>query len=271
MKQAGIIHRNNVTVQGSGPQTLLLAHGFGCDQTTWRFLIPLLEAEYTLVMFDYVGSGKSDLSAFDSAHYQTLEGYARDVIEICEALELRDVILVGHSVSATIALLASQARPELFRCLVMLSPSPCFLNRPPDYFGGFEHQDLQDLIDLMDKNYMGWASMLAPLVMGTEASDLMIEEQATLFCATDPTAAKVFANATFFADYRHILPEAAHPALILQSRIDALADVEVGRYTHARMPDSRLSIIDAEGHSLHMTHPLAVKQALTDFLSEHNG
>jgi len=258
--------RNNVNMIGSGPQTLMLAHGFGCDQNMWKYLTPALRQKYTLVLFDYVGSGRSQLADFSERRYGSLEGYALDVVEICEAFDLREVHLIGHSVSCTIGLLAAIARPEYFASLVMICPSPCFLNVPPDYHGGFEQADLEELIDLMDRNYMGWASYLAPLAMGTESSELLVGELSDSFCSTDPVVAKSFARATFFSDYRHLLPEATHPTLILQSQVDSLANEDVGRYIHAHMPDSTLRILPSEGHCIHMTHPDMVREQLTSWL-----
>lgn len=266
MNRADILRRNNVRVLGDGPHTLILAHGFGCDQTMWQYLIPHLSDDFTLVLFDYVGSGRSDLSAFSEGRYASLEGYARDIVEMCHALDVREAVLIGHSVSSMIGLLASQSAPGLFQGLVMLSPSPCFLNLPPDYFGGFEREDLEDLVNLMDKNYLGWANFLAPLVLGAQGSDEMLEELSSSFCSTDAMAAKVFARATFFSDYRHILLPTPHRVLIMQSRVDSLAAPAVGRYVHEQMPGSEFSMVDAEGHCLHMTHPLAVTAAIRQFL-----
>jgi len=262
-----IAQRNNVSIIGQGSQTLMLAHGFGCDQTMWRFLLPLLLPDYRIVLFDYVGSGKSSLSAFNRQRYATLEGYAEDVLDICRALDLPPVTFVGHSVSGMIGLLAASAAPELFERHILICPSPCFLNHPPVYSGGFELEDLQELIDLMDKNYIGWANYLAPLVVGGSGDSALIGELSGSFCSTDPLVAKTFARATFFSDYRHILPATSQPSLILQSRHDSLAGVTVGEYMHRAMPGSRLEIMEAEGHCLHMTHPHAVSRAIQAFMN----
>ncbi len=250
-----ICTRNNVQVLGSGEQTIMLAHGFGCDQRMWRFLSKNLVNDYKLVLFDYVGSGKSDLSQFDKARYSTLDGYAGDIIEICESLALYEVIFIGHSVSSMIGVLASLEKPKLFKQLIMVCPSPCFLNDPPDYMGGFEPEDLEELIKLMDKNYIGWANYLAPLVMGTQNDANLIDELTESFCTTDPSTAKTFAKATFFSDYRQQLQKVRHPTLILQSAEDSLASVDIGKYMHKSIPSSDLEIFQAKGHCLHMTHP----------------
>ena len=250
-----IIARNNIVVMGSGSKTLMLGHGFGCDQNVWQYLIPGLVDRYRLILFDYVGAGQSDLAAFSLSRYSSLEGYARDIGEICKALELQDVHFVGHSVSGTIGLLAAQADPARFASHVMVCPSPCFLNVPPDYRGGFEKADLEELIGLMDRNYIGWANYLSPLVMGYENSDKLIGQLADSFCSTDPVVAKSFARATFFSDYRHLLPQNRQPALLLQNGVDSLDSVEVGKYMEAQMPHSELRIRLTQGHCIHLTHP----------------
>lgn len=261
-----VMIRNNVKVVGSGDKTLMLAHGFGCDQNMWQYLAPLLKEHYTLVLFDYVGSGQSQLSAFSESRYSTLEGYALDVRDICEALDLKEVHFVGHSVSGSIGLLASIASPEYFASQIMICPSPCFLNMPPDYHGGFEQTDLEELIDLMDRNYIGWANYLAPLVVGGDSSTVLIDELSSSFCSTDPVLAKVFAKATFLSDYRHLLPQAQHAALVLQSQDDTLANPKVGRYIHAHMPQSKLRMMASEGHCIHMTHPELVSREVMVWL-----
>lgn len=265
-----ILYRNNVTVVGEGTQPLVLAHGFGCDQRMWRFLVPLLRDHYRLVLFDYVGSGRSDYSAFSLKRYETLDGYAQDVLELCQAMDLHDAAFVGHSVSGTIGLLASLKEPERFSRLIMVNPSPCFLNRPPSYFGGFEEEDFNDLLDLMEKNHIGWAKYLAPLVLGSQAPDQMLDELVDSFCSADPVIGKTFARATFFSDYRHLLSRACHPALLMQSTVDNLASLAVGEYMHQHMPDSQLYTIEGEGHCLHMTHPEAVSISIRSFLSAGN-
>lgn len=262
MDGENIADRNNVQVLGEGSKTVLLAHGFGCDQKMWRAVVPGLATDYRLVLFDYMGWGGSRRSAFDVERYSSLDGYARDIIEIVEALDLRDVTIVGHSVSAMTGLLASLACPERFERHVMVCPSPCFLNKPPDYQGGFEPEDLDQLLDLMDKNFGGWAHYLAPLVLGESAGPDLIRELEKSFCSTDPSIAKAFARATFLSDLRDRLPLARHPSLLLQSRDDSLASVEVGRYMQQHMPDSELEIVEADGHCLHMTRPDTVVAAI---------
>lgn len=267
MTKDEVLRRNNVNVVGAGEHTLVLAHGFGCDQNMWRFMIPSLSKDFRLVLFDYVGSGRSDISEFDSEKYSVLAGYAEDVLDVCCALELKNATFVGHSVSSMIGLIAATVTPERFSSLVMVCPSPCFLNFPPNYYGGFEKEDLEELIGLMDKNYIGWAQYLAPLVMGTENSGEMVKELTGSFCSTDPMTAKAFAKATFFSDMRDQLSHVQHPTLILQSSDDALAAPSVGDHLHREIAHSKLKLIKAKGHCLHMTHPHNVSSAVMDFVS----
>lgn len=266
MNEAEVIKRNNIKRLGKGEHTLVLAHGFGCSQSMWHYLIPYLSDHYQIILFDYVGSGASDFSFFSKDRYSDLEGYADDIVELCEALSLKDVSLIGHSVSGTIGLLAAQKIPDRISSMIMVCPSPCFLNVPPHYFGGFEVSDLEELVNLMDKNYIGWANHLAPLVMGLDADPVLLDELSHSFCSTDPVMAKVFAKATFFSDYRHRLPDNQHPTLLLQSQNDSLASVSIGEYMRSVMPLSELRVIEAKGHCLHMTHPEAVFKAINSFL-----
>lgn len=261
-----IIGRNNVTQLGEGNRTLVLAHGFGCDQNMWRFMVPELQRDFRLVLFDYVGFGQSQADAFDPKRYGRLDGYARDLVEVCDALQLDEVTLVGHSVSAMIGLIAGIEHPSLFEHQIMVCPSPCFLNKPPEYRGGFEKEDLEEMLDLMDKNYIGWAQHLAPLVAGSDAADVIVDELSESFCSTDPLIAKTFANATFFSDCRELLPQARQPALLLQSAQDSLAEVGVGEYMHRHMPHSILKVIPGHGHCLHMTHPRQVADEIRHYL-----
>jgi sigma-B regulation protein RsbQ len=259
--------RNNVTVLGSGRRTLLMAHGFGCDQNMWRYLTPHFQHDHRIVLFDYAGCGKSDVIHFDTGKYSTLDGYAQDLLDVCDALNLHDVHLITHSVSTMIGLIAALRAPDRFASMAMVCPSPSFLNLPPDYLGGFDRADLQELLTMMDQNYIGWAQYLSPVVMGTNNGAAFTAELSGSFCSTDPLIAKTFARATFLSDLRHLLPHARHPALILQSARDALAAPSVGQYVHANMPASQLHLVEAEGHCLHMTHPATVAALIRSFLA----
>ncbi|CDN42343.1 alpha/beta fold hydrolase [Paenibacillus sp. P22] len=247
--------RNNVQVTGSGTQHLIFAHGFGCGQNMWRFVAPAFEEQYKVVLFDFVGSGKSDIRAYNPVRYGNLDGYAQDVLDICEALETRDAILVGHSVGAMIGILASIRRPEYFERLILIGPSARYINDLPDYIGGFEREDLLALLDMMDKNDQGWASYLAPVIMGNPGRPQLSAELERSFCATDPKVARRFAEATFLSDYRGELGQVKVPSLILQCAEDVIAPLEAGAYITHHMPGGEFQLMDATGHCPHMSHP----------------
>ncbi len=263
---SSILKRNNVTVFGSGAQVMLLAHGFGCDQNMWRFVTPAFQDKYKIVLFDYVGSGKSDITAYNSQRYSELHGYAQDIIEICDALQLEDIIFVGHSVSSMIGLLAAIDRPELFSKMIFVSPSPRYLN-DTNYNGGFSKEDLDGLLDVMDNNYVGWANFLAPVVMKNEDRPELTKELEESFCATDPLIARNFAEVTFFSDNRTDLAKLAVPCLILQCADDALAPDEVGSFVHKMMKESTLKRMKATGHCPHMSHPEETIAVIQEFLN----
>ena len=262
-----ILVRNNVKVLGEGMQPILFAHGFGCDQNMWRLIVPAFLSEYRVILFDYVGAGKSDWSAYTPERYGNLDGYARDVLEICEALDLTQVIFVGHSVSGMIGLLAAIRAPGRFAQLILVSPSPSYLNDLPGYRGGFERPEIESLLNMMEKNYMGWASMLAPLIMQNADRPELTEELQESFCSTDPVIARRFAEVTFFSDNRKDLPNAPVPSLILQCAVDAIAPVEVGQYMHSHMPASTLQLVQATGHCPHLSHPRETIQQIKSYLS----
>lgn len=262
-----ILVRNNVKIFGSGTQALMFAHGFGCDQNMWRFVAPAFEDDYKIVLFDYVGSGKSDLNAYKPERYGDLQGYAQDVLEICDALALRDVIFVGHSVSSMIGVLAAIERPELFKNLILVVPSPCYINCPPDYIGGFDRADIEGLLDMMDKNYIGWASFLAPVIMKNDGRPELGAELEQSFCSTDPKIARRFAEATFYSDNRADLPKVKTPSLIIQVTDDAIAPVSVGEFLRDNLVGSTLSLMDASGHCPHMSHPQETVEIIKNYLN----
>lgn len=261
-----VLQRNNVKVSGHGSQPMLFAHGFGCDQTMWRFITPAFEDDYRIVLFDYVGSGKSDLSAWDPVRYSSLEGYAQDVLDICAALDLRDIIFVGHSVSSMVGVLAANQAPERFNRLVMVGPSPRYIN-DAGYVGGFERADIEGLLDLMDRNYIGWANFLAPVVMKNDERPELTRELHDSFCSTDPKMTRRFAETTFFADNRDDLPQVSVPSLILQCSEDAIAPVEVGNYLHRTIPRSTFRMMKATGHCPHISHPAETIEAIRTYLT----
>jgi sigma-B regulation protein RsbQ len=264
-----ILRRNNVKISGRGVQTIVFAHGFGCDQNMWRFVAPAFETDYKIVLFDYVGAGKSDLAAYKPERYGDLKGYVRDVLEIYDALELKDTIFVGHSVSSMIGVLASIERPELFKDLILVVPSPCYINDAPDYVGGFERADIEGLLDMMDKNYLGWASFLAPVVMKNDDQPELGRELEASFCSTDPKIARKFAEATFYSDNRADLPKVETPALIIQTTDDAIAPLSVGEFMRREMPNATLSSLEASGHCPHMSHPRETVQIIKEYLAEN--
>lgn len=246
---------------------MLFAHGFGCDQNMWRFVTPAFESDFQIVLFDYVGSGKSDLSAYDAERYSSLEGYAKDVVEICEELDLKDVIFVGHSVSGVVGMLAALASPTRFERLILVGPSPSYINEKPDYVGGFERSDIVSLLDMMDKNYIGWANFLAPAIMANGDRPEFSDELRDSFCSTDPVIARRFAEATFLSDYREILPKVSVPSLIMQCSEDIIAPLEVGTYLERHLPESTLAVMRATGHCPQISHPDETIQVIQDYLA----
>jgi sigma-B regulation protein RsbQ len=261
-----VLKRNNVVVRGRGSEPMLFAHGFGCDQNMWRFVTPAFEDDYKLVLFDYVGSGKSDLSAYDRERYASLEGYAQDVLEICGALDLRDVTFVGHSVSSIVGVLAAKQEPSRFKRIVMIGPSPRYMN-DDGYVGGFDRADIEGLLDLMDRNYIGWASFLAPVIMKNGERPELTQELQESFCSTDPKIARRFAETTFFSDNRDDLRHVSVPSLILQCAEDAIAPAEVGTYVHRNTPGSTLRLMKATGHCPHISHPEETITAMKEWLA----
>lgn len=260
--------RNNVKVSGNGTQPMLFAHGFGCDQNMWRFITPAFEEKYKIVLFDYVGSGKSDIAAYNSERYSSLNGYAQDVLEICEELGLKDVIFVGHSVSSMIGALAAIEKPALFSQLIMVGPSPRYINDPPAYSGGFEKKDLEGLLETMDNNYIGWANFLAPVIMKNPDRPELTKELEESFCSTDPRIARKFAEVTFFSDNRKDLSRVKVPCLVLQCSDDAIAPDQVGKYVAENIKGSKFKKMHATGHCPHMSHPEETVALIREYLHE---
>src|SRR5687768_5094605 len=260
-----VLDRNNVKVFGRGAQPMLFAHGFGCDQNMWRFITPEFENDYRIVLFDYVGSGNSDLSAYDPARYSTLQGYARDVMDVVHTLDLRDVIFVGHSVSSMIGVLAANEEPDRFDRLVLIGPSPRYIN-DASYVGGFERTDIEGLFEMMDRNFIGWANFLAPAIMKNPDRPELGEELSESFCSTDPVIARRFAEATFLADNRDDLERVTVPSLILQCSDDMVAPTEVGEYLHRKLPGSTFRLMKATGHCPHMSDPEETVALIKDYL-----
>jgi sigma-B regulation protein RsbQ len=258
--------RNNVTVTGreDGP-SVLLAHGFGCDQNLWRLIVPDLAARYRVVLFDHTGAGRSDLSAWTPERYGSLDGYADDVLAICRELDLRDVVLVGHSVSAMIAVLAANREPDRFAKLVLLTPSPCYVD-DGDYRGGFSAGEIDELLETMDGNYLGWSQHIAPVIMGAPQQPGLGAELAASFCRADPLIARHFARTTFLSDNRDDLQRVSTPALVVQCRDDVIAPVEVGRYVHDHVAGSEFALLDATGHCPNLSAPRQLVEAMDRYL-----
>ncbi|MGE3269004.1 MAG: alpha/beta fold hydrolase [Chloroflexota bacterium] len=261
-----VIQRNHVTLSGKGTRPLIFAHGYGCDQHMWRLVAPAFEDTHRVVLFDHVGAGRSDISAYTPARYSGLHGYADDVVEICEALDLTDAIFVGHSVSAMIGVLAAIEHPERLSSLVLIGPSPRYID-DGEYVGGFSQQDIQDLLAFQDANYLGWASTLGPVIMGNGGRPELAEELTNSFCRTDPVIAKQFAAVTFLSDNRADLPKCRLPALILQCSEDVIAPAAVGDYVHRHLPNSQLVTLQATGHCPHLSAPEETIAAMRSFLS----
>ena len=246
---------------------MLFAHGFGCDQTMWRWVAPAFAQTHRIVLFDHVGAGHSDLTAYSRRKYSSLDGYAQDVLEICDALDLFDVVFVGHSVSAIIGVLAAIKAPQRFARLVLIGPSPRYINSEAEgYEGGFRQQDIDELLEFQDANYLGWASALAPVIMGNGDRPELAAELNNSFCRTDPEIAKQFAAVTFRSDNRADLVRVEIPSLIIQCREDAIAPVAVGRYVHQALRGSQLEILDAVGHCPHVSAPAETIAAIRRFL-----
>ena len=262
-----VLARNNVKVFGSGTQPMVFAHGFGCDQNMWRLMTPAFEQDYRIVLFDYVGAGRSDVTAWNAERYSALDGYAADLLEVIEALDLRDVILVAHSVSSMIGVLAANRAPDRFAHIVMVGPSPRYINED-GYVGGFERQDIVGLLDMMDQNFVGWANFLAPAIMKNADRPELGQELTDSFCSTDPVIARRFAEATFFSDNRADLPKLTVPSLVLQCSEDMVAPDAVGDYVHRVTPNSTLRVLTATGHCPHMSHPEETIEVIRDYLGE---
>lgn len=260
-------YRNNVNVSGSGASTMFFAHGFGCDQNMWRLLAPAYQKRYRTVLFDLVGSGRSDLTAYDPQKYASLQGYADDVLEIVREFGQGPAIFVGHSVSAMIGMLANLEEPELFAAQLMIGPSPCYIN-DGDYVGGFSRADIESLLDTLEGNYLGWSSNMAPAIMGAPEQPELAVELTNSFCRTDPEIAKQFARVTFLSDVRSELPRLKAPTLILQCNDDVIAPVSVGQYMQRVLPAGTLSVVANVGHCPHLSAPSASASAIDAFLEK---
>lgn len=257
--------RNNVNVVGPDDKpTIMLAHGFGCDQALWRLVVPELLPDFRVVLFDHVGSGAADPAAWDAARYAALQGYADDILEILTEFDLRDVTLVGHSVAAMMGVLAVATDPSRIAKLVLLTPSPCYID-DDDYRGGFSRGDIAELLESLESNYLGWSRAMAPVIMGAPERPELSAELADTFCRTDPACAQVFARATFLSDNRADLQRVSVPTLVIESEEDAIAPREVGAFVHRHIACSELITLNTTGHCPHLSAPQATAQAIAAF------
>lgn len=259
--------RHNIKIVGADGPTILLVHGFGCDQNLWRLVVDRLESEFRLVLIDLVGSGSSDPGAWDPTKYASLTGYAADILEIVDELDLHDVVFVGHSVSAMIGALATITDPSRFAKLILLTPSPCYID-DGDYRGGFSRADIDELLESLQQNYLGWSRAMAPIIMGTPDRPDLQDELAETFCRTEPECARVFASTTFLSDNRADLPQISLPTLVIECSQDAIAPREVGAFVHAHIQGSQLVTLDAIGHCPHLSAPDATASAIATFVRE---
>ncbi|RUO77014.1 alpha/beta fold hydrolase [Idiomarina seosinensis] len=268
MDKSTVLLRNNVTIKGSGEVTLLLAHGFGCDQTIWDRLTPDFYSSCTVVTFDYVGSGESDLNHYTEERYQDLNGYADDLVDVITALDLHNIVLVAHSVSGSIATLAFPEIKSRLLHIVMLNPSPRYIHDEPSYKSGFSRSDVDQLMVMMEQNFYGWAQGMAPQVMDNPEHPELSSELEQHFRAGESRIVRAFARATFYSDVRSKLEKVACPVTILQADKDIVVPQMVAEYVTQQLPDARLKIINARGHYPHVSAPDVVSQEITKVVKE---
>ncbi len=265
MNPTSAVRRHNVQISGHGTVPMVFAHGFGCDQNMWRFVAPAFAATHRIVLFDHVGAGRSDTAAYDFTKYASLDGYAQDVLEICDELDLSDVVFVGHSVSAMVGVLAAVRAPERFGALVLVGPSPRYIE-DQDYTGGFSREDVDDLLASLENNYLGWSSVTAPVIMGNPERPELGQELTNSFCRSDPTIARHFAQVTFLSDNRADLSRVRVPTLVLQCSDDVIAPEPVGRYVHEHIRGSTFILMRARGHCPNLSAPAETVAAIQGFL-----
>lgn len=265
-----VMQRNHVTIRGAGERTIVFGHGLGCDQTVWERVAPAFESGWRVVLFDHVGSGRSDRSQYRPSDYDSLDGYARDVIEIADALDLRDAVFVGHSVSAMIGALASIGRPGAIGTLIMIGPSPRYLNAP-EYRGGYDREDIEELLAMMERNYKEWAKYMAPASMKNMDRPFLAEELEERLVSNDPDIMRQFAEVTFLSDVRDRLSQVTVPTLVLQAQEDSVAPAEVGEFVHKQIAGSTLRMLAAKGHNPHISEPEETIREIRRYLNDERG
>lgn len=259
------LQRHNATLTGSSPVTMMFAHGFGCDQHMWRLVAPAFEGEYRTLLFDHIGAGGSDLTAYDPEKYATLDGYADDIVTIAREAGITGGVFVGHSVSAMIGVLAARKAPELFDALVLVGPSPRYID-DEGYVGGFAEAQIEELLEFLDSNHLGWSQAMAPAIMGNPDRPELSEELTASFCRADPEIAKRFARTTFLSDNRADLNDVDARVLILQTHDDVIAPIAVGEYVHRALPGSEFVLMEATGHCPNLSAPQETIAAIRAFL-----
>jgi len=264
------IERNNVKIIGRGGKPIMFSHGYGCDQSIWRLVAPAFEDDHRVILFDHVGSGGSNIAKYDRCKYSSLHGYADDIVEIGHDLDLKGAIFVGHSVSSVMGILAAIKDPNLFDELILIGPSPCYIN-DGDYIGGFSADDIKQMMELVESNYEGWARTMAPVIMGGNNPPELTMELLENFCRTKPEIAQHFAAVTFLSDNRKDLPQLSKPSLILQCRHDSIAPVSVGKYLNTQLKQSKLKIIDVSGHCPHLSAPNVITESIRNYLNHASG
>lgn len=260
-----VLKRNNVNVSGEGKRSILFAHGFGCDQNMWRFVAPAFTTEFSTIVMDHVGAGRSDITAYQSEKYASLDGYANDLVEIGRELELKDAVFVGHSVSSMIGVIASLQDPAMFESLILVGPSACYIDQG-EYIGGFSHAQIDEMLESLADNHLGWSAAMAPAIMGNPDRPELGEELTNSFCRTDPEIAKEFARVTFMSDNRDDLGKVTARTLILQCREDIIASEQVGEYVRQHIPNSKLVLLEATGHCPNLSAPDEVIAAIKAFV-----
>lgn len=262
-----ILKRNNVRILGQGEKTIIFGHGFGCDQNIWRAMLPYFEKNYRIIIYDYVGSGNSETDSYSREKYQNLYGYSQDLQDILNALEIKNAIFVGHSVSSIIGLLTSIKDREYFEKLILICPSPRYLNDLPEYFGGFDDNDIKEILTMMEMNFVGWATANAAMLMDNPDRPMLAEQLKDTFVKENPFIMKDFAQATFMSDHRKELPEVSTPTLIIQCSVDSIVPIQVAEYLHANLKESTLKVIDARGHYPNLSRPKETAELILEYIN----